>query len=435
MTPSPGALRGGAEQRHLRSLGIFANWRLQAYGYTLAVFYIAFFAYLYWLGVWLLNKSGMPVYHDFTNMFVAGLEALHGEATSAYDPVTHLKAQEALVGAGNSLFSNWPYPPTYFLILAPLAVLPYPAAFLTFEAATLLGCVLVVYQIVRRSPAIALVLASPFTAWNFLAGQSGFLTASLIGAALLFLERRPELAGIFIGCLSYKPQFGILFPVALIAGKQWRAFASAAATVAVLAGLSACLFGIDTWKSLPEELLAQVDVNLVVGPGHWASSREWGILQTVYGLIRRLDGGAALAWTAQGVISFGVAVAVWVVSRSATSHGLKSATLSAGALIATPYAMGYDLAAVAIPIAFLAGEQMRTGWLRGEQTILIAVFVASASIIVTSGHSPVGPLLMLTLFSLILRRILRYGEKRSRTMAVGPAFSPDLCGGSVHSAR
>jgi arabinofuranan 3-O-arabinosyltransferase len=221
-----------------RPLGIFSTWRLQAYGYTLAMFYAAFFVYAYWLGVWLLNKSGVPLYHDFTNMFVAGSEALHGKAGSVYDPVQHLKAQEALVGVGHPLFSNWPYPPTYLLILAPLALLPYVAAFLIFETVTLVGYICVVYHIVRRSPAIPLLLASPFTAWNFLAGQSGFLTASLIGAALLFVERRPALAGVFIGCLTYKPQFGMLFPVALIAANQWRSFMSATATAAFLAGTS-----------------------------------------------------------------------------------------------------------------------------------------------------------------------------------------------------
>ena len=66
---------------------------------------------------------------------------------------------------------------------------------------TLLGLIVVVYLIIRRRPAIALVLASPFTAWNFLAAQNGFLTGSLLGPSLLFLESRPVLAGVFIGCL------------------------------------------------------------------------------------------------------------------------------------------------------------------------------------------------------------------------------------------
>ncbi len=72
----------------------------------------------------------------------------------------------------------------------------------------------------RRREAIALVLASPLTAWNFIAGQSGFLTAAFLGGALLFLERRPVVAGVFIGGLTYKPQFGILLPVALIAVRR-----------------------------------------------------------------------------------------------------------------------------------------------------------------------------------------------------------------------
>src|SRR5439155_5973105 len=207
--------------------------------YTLAALYAALFLYLYWLGLWLVNNSGVPVYHDFTNVFVAGLQALRGETASVYIPAEFAKAQDALVGTGHSRFATWPYPPTYFLILAPLALLPYIASFLTYEFATLLGYIAVVYLIVRRQPAVALLLASPFTAWNFMVGQSGFLTASLVGASLLALERRPILAGVFIGCLTVKPQWGILFPVALAAAGQWRAFMRAALFAVVLHGISA----------------------------------------------------------------------------------------------------------------------------------------------------------------------------------------------------
>jgi hypothetical protein len=41
-------------------------------------------------------------------------------------------------------------------------------------------------------------------------GQNGFLTAALLGSALLSLDRRPWLAGALIGLLAYKPQFGVL---------------------------------------------------------------------------------------------------------------------------------------------------------------------------------------------------------------------------------
>jgi hypothetical protein len=284
-------------------------------------------------------------------------------------------------------------------------MLPYVAAFLTWESATLAGCIAVVYLIVRRQPAISLMLASPFAAWNFLIGQNGFLTASLLGGSLLFLERRPMLAGVFIGCLTYKPQFGILFPVALIAARQWRACVSAALTAIFLAAASVAAFDVDAWVAFPRTLFAQSSEAMFPSP-------EWGFLfQTVYGLIRVLHGGAALALVAQGAAAVGVGVIVWLVWRSPVRYALKAATLSTAALIATPYALAYDLAAMAVPVAFLASDQIRCGLLRGEQTTMIALFVASLAVIPTTGKAPVGAVILVTLLCLILRRALRQREE------------------------
>jgi hypothetical protein len=396
----------GADTREQfpRLLGIFASWRLLAYGYTLAVGYAVFALYGCWLGVWLVNKEGVPLYHDFTCAFVAGLQALHGNIASIYAPAEFISAQEALVGTGHVLFSNWPYPPTYFLILAPLATLPYVAAFLIWGVLTLFGYVTVVYLIVRRPPAIAVALASPFAAWNFIAGQSGALTASLIGAALLALERRPVLAGVFIGCLTYKPQWGILIPVALVAAGQWRAIPSAAAMTVILVGLSVAAFGIDAWTEFPRGFLAQADLNL------FATSARWELSQSIYSFVRYLQGGATVAWLAQGTTTIGTAVVVWLVWRSRVRYALKAATLSAAALIATPYAYAYDLAAIAIPVAFLATDQMDRGLLRGEQTTLLVLFAASLSILIMAGKAPGAALILIALLCLILRRALYRSE-------------------------
>src|SRR5439155_21513049 len=183
----------------------------------------------------------------------------------------------------------------------------------------LLGFVVVIYWIVRRLPAIALALACPYTAWNFLAGQNGFLTGALLGAGLLCLERRPILAGVFIGCLTYKPQFGILFPVALIAARQWRVCVSTALTAIVLAAASVAAFGLDAWLAFPRTLFAQGSETMFGGP-------EWGFhFQTVYGLILVLHGVAVLAWLGQGMAAVGVGVIVWRVWRSPALYALKAA--------------------------------------------------------------------------------------------------------------
>ncbi|MBV8578526.1 MAG: DUF2029 domain-containing protein, partial [Acetobacteraceae bacterium] len=262
--------QASSDQRAPRILGIFVKWRLLAYGYTFSVFYATFFLYVYWCGFWLVNENGAIICHDFTYFWVAGWQALHG-AASLHDLPAFKAVQESPAGLGHSAYSLLSYPPTFTLILVPVAMLPYVTAFLTWGSVTLAGCIAVVYLIVRRQPAISLMLASPFTAWNFLIGQNGFLTASLLGGSLLFLERRPVLAGLFIGCLTYKPQFGILLPVALVAARQWGACVSATLTAIFLVAVSVAAFGTDAWAAFPGALFAQ-------GSEAMSAGREWGFL-------------------------------------------------------------------------------------------------------------------------------------------------------------
>jgi arabinofuranan 3-O-arabinosyltransferase len=413
------------DPRFPRLLGIFEAWRLRAYGGAVAVIYAFVFSQLYRFGGWPVSNSGAPIYSDFSTAWVVGIKALHGEAAALYDPAEFLKIQTALLGAQQFFYPNWPYPPTFSLIMAPFALLPYFWSFVAWTSVTLLGCLVVVYLIVKRSPAIPLVLASPFTLWNILAGQNGFLTALLLGASLLFLKRQPVLAGVFIGCLTYKPQFGILLPIALAAAKQWRAVASAAATAALFAGASFAAFGVSAWEAFPRGVFQQFGV-VFEAEGLPDSAATWGYLQTVYGLIRYLHGGAALAWVGQGITALCAAIIVWFVWRSSTRYALKAAILSALALLASPYAFAYDMAAIAIPVAFLARDQMRCGMLRGEQTILLGLFCVILALLVIFRDPPdgipfgslpgLGPAVLIVLLSIILRRSLMSVGRRKLSL-------------------
>jgi len=391
-----------------QSANIFTSSRLNLYGYGLAIIYAAALIHFYLAGAWIIDGSGAPLYGDFTDGWVAGWHALNADASQLYDSDKFVSIQRAMIGVRDYFYPNWPYPPTFFLILAPLSTLPYASAFLTWDVATLLGVVVVVYLIVRRPPAIALALASPFTAWNLLAGQNGFLTASLLGASLLFLEEMPVVGGVIIGCLTYKPQFGILFPVALVASRQWRAVAGAGVALALLAAASIAVFGADAWAAFPNGFVEQSKLNLEAGP-----DSNWGYLQTVYGFIRNLNGSATVAWLGQSVTTVSAVLIVWLVWRSQIRYALKAATLSAAALIATPYAFAYDMAVLAIPVAFLVKDQIGFGMLRGEQTIMLVLFGGAVTTLVILGDSadhitfggvPLGPFLVITLLAAILRR-------------------------------
>ncbi|MFX8624471.1 glycosyltransferase family 87 protein, partial [Acinetobacter baumannii] len=80
--------------------------------------------------------------------------------------------------------------------------------------------------------------AFPVVMFNALMGQNGCLTAALIGGTLYLMPKRPWLAGVCLGLLTYKPQYGLIFPLVLIAAGQWKTFASAALTGASVAALS-----------------------------------------------------------------------------------------------------------------------------------------------------------------------------------------------------
>jgi hypothetical protein len=399
------------DQKPSRPVDIFNSRWLQSFGYAFAALYLLYFVILYRAGTWIVGSTGLPIYTDFGAWWAAGMQALHGNAAALYDPEEFAKIQSALFGPGDAFYPNWPsYPPTFFLVLAPLALLPYRCAFIAWDVVTLFGCVAVVYLIVRRRAAIALTLAAPFSAWNFLAAQNGFFTASLLGGSLLFLERRPVLAGVFIGCLAYKPQYGILFPVALVAERQWRAIASATVTAAVLVGASIALFGAEVWAAFPHGFAVQGELSLGADP-----DSNWGYLQTAYGLIRSLHGPARLAWLVQGLVTLGGVATVWIVWRSRVCFELKAAILSAAALLATPYAFAYDMAAIVIPASFLATDQLSRGLLQGEKTMWIVLFGAPLAVLVTLGDNaggltfggtPVCLFAAFILFCVILRRAL-----------------------------
>src|SRR5258705_13552814 len=91
--------------------------------------------------------------------------------------------------------------------------------------------------VLPRPETLLIAAAFPAVFINAGHGQNGFLTAALLGAALHWLDRRPWLAGLFIGCLAYKPQFGVLISIALLAGQRWSPIGAAILTAAALVGL------------------------------------------------------------------------------------------------------------------------------------------------------------------------------------------------------
>ena len=71
-------------------------------------------------------------------------------------------------------------------------------------------------------------LLAPASLINLLYGQNGFLTAALLVGGIRLAPSRPLSGGVLLGLLAYKPQFGLVVVVALVAARLWRAIFAAA---------------------------------------------------------------------------------------------------------------------------------------------------------------------------------------------------------------
>ncbi|HTW33633.1 MAG TPA: glycosyltransferase family 87 protein [Rhizomicrobium sp.] len=297
--------------------------------------------------VWILDAQGRPNVGDFLAFWSAGHLALNGAAVSAYDPHLQHLAEAAATGHGFDGALEWPYPPLFFFVVAVLASLPYAGAFVAWCVATLALYAGVTAKIAAKGSAAVVACAAPAVLATLMAGQNGLLTASLIGLSLLLIEKRPALGGLVLGLLSYKPQFGILFPLALAAGGYWRSFAWAGAAALVSNGLAAFVFGAGTVDGFFHAMGVTGDMRVAhAGMG-------WNKLQSVYGLLRALHCPGVAAWAAQACASAAVAVGVVASWRSRIAYALKAAILAAAIPLATPYILVYDLPMLSVAVAFL----------------------------------------------------------------------------------
>jgi len=298
--------------------------------------------------IWILDAAGRPVVDDFVAFWSAGQLALRGAALATYDPRLQHAAEVATIGHGFAGSLGWSYPPAFLFVVSALALLPYTTAFVVWCVATLSLYAVAIARISGRRTDGLLACAAPWVLTALTPGQNGFLTAGLIALSLVHLEKRPALSGLFLGLLSYKPQFGILFPLALAAGGYWRAFAWAGATALASNGLAGAVFGFGTFGAFLHSLGVATQSHLTI------AGLGWNKLQSIYGLARSAGLSGSAAWAAQAALSLAIASGTVLCWRSRLPFALKSAFLATVALLATPYVFVYDLPVLSVAVAFLA---------------------------------------------------------------------------------
>jgi hypothetical protein len=350
------------------------------------------------------DYQNRPLGTDFSNVYTAGTHVLDGNASAAFDwPAQH--ARERAIFGDRTPFYGWHYPPFFLFVAGLLALMPYALSLAVWQGVTLALYVLTIRTILspsnERDPLwLLLALAFPAVFVNIGHGHNGFLTAALLGAALLTLDPRPILAGVLFGLIAYKPQFGLLIPLVLIATGRWRTFFAAAGTIAALAIATLIAFGPDVWKAFfASTHLTRVEVLEQGGTG-------WHKIQSVFSMVRMWGGSVPLAYAMQGAVTVALIIALIWLWRGPVSYRIKAGALAIAAIIATPYSLDYDFVALAPAIAFLVADGLSRGFAPYEKTALallwfmplVARTVAEWTLI------PLGVPAMLLVLLLALRR-------------------------------
>lgn len=351
----------------------------------------------------LTDLWGKPIFPDFVAFWSASFLALSQKPVEVYH-FPHLR-QIILSVIGIEYQVPWVYPPSFLLMVLPLALLPYLASAAVWLGATMTGYLLVIYCIAPHPSTLLLALAFPGTFQNFFQGQNGFLSATFLGLGLLLLDRRPFVGGLTLGLLSFKPQFMVLIPLALAAGKRWQALAGVIAGAAGLAVISGLVLGFDTWTAFWNNLYS---ARRVLEQGYV----PWFKMPTTFVAVNMLGGGLRLAQVLQVIVAGLAAAAVLLLWAWDAPLPIRGASLCLGILLASPYAYDYDLAILALPIAWLAWDGVNKGWRQGEQTILVLAWLTPlfAPFIAQLTKLQLGPLVFLAFLFLLLLRGKHSGD-------------------------
>jgi len=236
-------------------------------------------------------------------------------------------------------------------------------------------------------------------------GQNGFLTAGLLGFGLLLLERRPWVAGLCLGLLVYKPHFGVLLPLLLLAQGRWRSIAGAAISGLALCAASLAAYGLAPWAAF-------IANTKVVSAVLEQRMLPWAKIPSVF--VAAADAGLPLpaAYAVHALVALTLAALTVVAWRRPGPQALKVALAIPAILSVSPYCFDYDLVLLAIPIGLMIEHGRRNPLPAGVRAALVLAFVTPIAFTELADRTRVHlmPLALLTLYGatwLTLRRAAR----------------------------
>ena len=279
---------------------------------------------------------------DYMVFHTAIAVARQGDLTTLYDPDRFTALLNQVFHAslhGDLEFRPWIYPPSFLLLLLPFGLVGFGLSYGLFQIITAAALWGGLQTNGRPAPWVAAAcLLCPAASISVISGQCSFLIVALLAAGAGWVDRRPLLAGLALGVLTFKPQFFLMVPVLLLARSAWRASAIAGMTILAMAAVCLIWFGPDIWTGW---IAAFTDSTTDVDPRWFKTGRLWG--ESVYTCLYLIGAPRDVAQGGQIVAMILAAATVWHAFRRPGDAAPRAAILLGAALLAAPHSGGYDL--------------------------------------------------------------------------------------------
>jgi hypothetical protein len=282
---------------------------------------------------------------DFLSFYTGASFALHGDWAHIYTAAAQLAREQQLTPDRTEI---WPFirPPVYAMLISPLALIPFRAAsvcWICAQSALLLGCWAWGWR--RFGPEAVCWGALYFTGPIGIAhGQDcAVYLAILCGAFALGEKKRYFLCGLLLGLGLVKFPMFLLWPLVLLVQRRWSLLAGLTVSGLVQGLISLAVLG---WSGVSGY------VNFILHLNSYPVPEKYLDVNAIF---------FNLGWTPGWVLWLAPALIACIVLGSARRAGplwITFTLASAGSLLISPHAYGYDGTMLLLPIwcvIFLSG--------------------------------------------------------------------------------
>lgn len=354
--------------------------------------------------------------NDFHAFYITGKLVLAGHAASAYN--WQIVRAEQLHVFGAVSFMPWAYSPQFTAFSALFALFPIGASYFLFTVLTFLFFDRALRKLSGAYFPAAMAFAYPAIVINARLGQTGFLTAALIGNFLLYYRMRDWRAGWFLGSMLVKPHLAGGITILAFLGKRWTAILAAAGLTLGTAAAVTVLLGWDIWDAY---LRGSRAATLFLWHGVYPLER----MTSLYASLYRFGFHPIIALSVHTVVAVMAVIAIALAFIRGLQENQFLALVVISSALISPYNYDYDQVMLSLAAGLVLPDILKRAagweilvmgllfWISTMNALTGAFFFKFATSSSAAGPISSSPFILIILIGFALCVLRRPGTDRS----------------------